>query len=941
MKSLVIRGAREHNLANVDLELPRDRLVVITGPSGSGKSSLAFDTIYAEGQRRYVESLSTYARQFLERLPKPDVDILDGLSPAISIEQRTPTRSPRSTVGTVTEIHDYLRLLFARVGQAHCPRCGVAVEAQTVAQMTDRILAWPEGIRFAVLAPVVRGRKGSFARLLARFRKEGFVRARIDGRDVELDTDPKLARNETHDVDLVVDRLAIKEGVRQRLTEALELALSLAEGQVRVAPRDGEEVLLSERFACMRCGMSLPEVTPRTFSFNSHEGACPTCAGMGHLRRFEPARIVPEPSLSIEEGAVAPWGSAGTALQRHMIERLSEATDVDVRVPWTHLSEAHRTTVLHGGEGEEAFEGVIPWLERRTREYVRRKQEGGVDEERTFEMLEQEMGRFAEWAMCPDCRGMRLRPEALSVTVAGVGLGALNDMPVHRARDALQALDLSPAGRTVAQRVLDEVDHRLGFLLDVGLGYLTLGRAAATLSGGESQRIRLATQIGAALSGVLYVLDEPSIGLHPRDNDRLLRTLFALRDRGNTVLVVEHDEATIRAADHVVDMGPGAGAAGGRVVAQGSPAEIAQHPTSATGAFLSGRRAIEVPPRRRSPGARLILSGARQHNLRDLTVRIPLGALTCVTGVSGSGKSSLVVDTLIPALRGAGPSRGEPPARVEWSPHDTAPIDQVVEVDQGPIGRTPRSNPATYTGIFGPIRELFAGLPEARARGYGPGRFSFNVKGGRCESCRGAGVVRVEMHFLPDVLVTCEACGGRRYNQETLDVRYRGKSVADVLDMSVDEAVGFFEAIPKVRGVLATLRSVGLGYLALGRSATTLSGGEAQRIKLARELARRVRGHTLYVLDEPTTGLHFVDVELLVQVLHDLVDAGHTVIVIEHHLDVIKCADHVIDLGPEGGEGGGRIVAEGTPEEVAATPGSHTGQALRSHLGLSAQGRFL
>ncbi|MFW6067101.1 MAG: excinuclease ABC subunit UvrA [Myxococcota bacterium] len=925
MKTLVIRGAREHNLDDVNLDLPRDRLVVITGPSGSGKTSLAFDTIYAESQRRYVESLSTYARQFLERLPKPDVDHIEGLSPAIRIEQRPPPRNPRSTVATVTEVHDYLRLLFARVGEPHCPQCGEPVSAQTVQQMTDRILAWPEGTRFAVLAPVVRGKKGAHRKLLEGFRREGYVRVRVDGEVRDLGEEIALDRARPHEIDLFIDRLSVKQGVRQRLAEAIELATGLADGLARVAPAEGAELLLSARFACVRCGLSLPEITPRTFSFNSPEGACATCAGLGAVRRFEAELIVPDPSLSIDEGAVAPWGKPGTSLHRHMRDRVVAAVGVDPARPWLRLPAAQRHDLLHGREGE--YEGIVPWLERRTREYARRKTEEGVDEERTFEMLEQELGRYASWHTCEGCGGARLRPEALAVTVGGHNLHEMQELPIRRAHELLSSLELDVQRRAIGERILREVRHRLDFMIDVGLDYLTLGRAAATLSGGEAQRIRLATQLGAALSGVLYVLDEPSIGLHPRDNARLIGTLERLRDRGNTILVVEHDADAIRAADYVVDMGPGAGIEGGRVVAVGTPDDIAGDPASLTGAFLSGRRSVPVPRKRRVSSEAIELTDVRTHNLRGIDVRIPLGVLTCVTGVSGSGKSSLVMDTLVPAVRGlrdGGIRCGEVKG--------LDAVDRLVEVDQSPIGRTPRSNPATYTGIFGPIRELFAGLPEARARGYGPGRFSFNVKGGRCEACRGGGVVRVEMHFLPDVFVTCEQCGGRRYNRETLDVRYRGRTIADVLDMSVDEAFALFEAVPRVRSGLAALRAVGLTYLELGRNATTLSGGEAQRVKLARELGRRGKGHALYVLDEPTTGLHFADVEMLVSVLRDLVDAGHTVVVVEHHLDVIKAADHVIDLGPEGGEAGGAVVAAGTPEEVAQVGASHTGHCLASRL---------
>ncbi|MFW6087558.1 MAG: excinuclease ABC subunit UvrA [Myxococcota bacterium] len=929
MKSLVVRGAREHNLQDLTLHLPRDRLIVVTGPSGSGKSSLAFDTIYAEGQRRYVESLSAYARQFLERLPKPDVDIIEGLSPAISIEQRTPTRNPRSTVGTITEIHDYLRLLFARAGQPHCPRCGAVVDAQTIGQMTDRVLQWPAGTRFAVLAPVVRGKKGAFQKLLEGFRKEGFVRVRIDGEVRDLGEDIELARTRAHDVDLFVDRLSVKPEVRSRLAEGLELAASLADGLVKVARSDGEELLLSERFACARCGISLPELTPRTFSFNSPEGACPTCAGLGRVRRFEPELVIADPSLSLNEGAVAPWGKPGKAWHRQMLAKAVGALGVNPDVPWLRLPEPEREALLHGRQREPTYEGILPWLERRVREYDRRKREEGLNEERAFEFLEQELGQYATWRTCDTCAGARLRPEALAVTVAGHDLHALSQLPVHRVRDVLASLDLDVQRTAIAERLLREVDQRLGFMVDVGLDYLALGRSAATLSAGEAQRIRLATQIGAALAGVLYVLDEPSIGLHPRDNARLIGTLQRLRDRGNTVLVVEHDADTIRAADHVVDMGPGAGREGGRVIASGTPSEIAEHRASSTGAFLSGRRDMPVPARRRSPKRWVTVRNARTHNLKDVTVAFPLGVLTCVTGVSGSGKSSLVMDTLLPLLRSGSAGPG-----TDATIDGAETVERVIQVDQSPIGRTPRSNPATYTGIFAPIRELFATLPDARARGYKPGRFSFNVKGGRCEACQGAGVVRIEMHFLPDVFVTCEQCGGRRYNRETLEVRYRGRSIADILAMPVDEALPFFDAVPRVRDGLAALRSVGLGYLELGRNAATLSGGEAQRIKLAREIGRRVRGHTLYVLDEPTTGLHFVDVEVLVQVLGGLVDAGHSVVVVEHHMGLVKGADHVIDLGPEGGEAGGEVVVAGAPETVARAPESHTGRYLGRALGL-------
>jgi len=829
-----ICGAREHNLRGVDVRIPRDRLVVVTGLSGSGKSSLAFDTLYAEGQRRYVESLSAYARQFLDQLQKPDVESIEGLSPAISIEQRTVSRSPRSTVGTATEIYDYLRLLFARAGEPHCPRCGRAIAGQGVDQMTARVLALGEGARVDVLAPIVRGRKGAYRKELDELRRKGFVRARIDGETRELSEDLVLARQQRHDVDAVVDRVVVREAARARIAGSIETALRLADGLVRLDLGDGAEpVLLSERSACVDCGVSLPELAPRLFSFNSPAGACPACGGLG---------AVPEDDDTEDEA------SAGVA-----------------------------------------------------------------------------------GAPCEACGGTRLRPEARAVRVGGFTLPALCALPVEEAERALARLELAPARRAVADRVLREVAERLRFLREVGVGYLTLDRPSATLSGGEGQRIRLATQVGASLMGVLYILDEPSIGLHARDHARLLDTLVRLRDQGNTVVVVEHDEATIRAADHVIDMGPGAGLHGGEVVAQGSPAEIAANPDSPTGLWLAGRRRVPLPARRRTSDRALVLSGCREHNLQDVTLRLPLGVLGVVTGVSGSGKSTLVHDTLHRALAQRLHGAERPPgrhARLAGAEH----LDKVIEVDQAPIGRTPRSNPATYSGAFDGIRRLFAQVPESRVRGFGPGRFSFNVKGGRCEVCQGDGLLRVEMHFLPDVFVTCEACDGRRYGRETLAIRYKGASIADVLAMSVEEALAFFENVPSVRRPLETLHDVGLGYLKLGQPATTLSGGEAQRVKLACELSRRATGRTLYLLDEPTTGLHFADVERLLRVLQRLVDLGNTVVVIEHQLDVVKCADWVVDLGPEGGAQGGRIVAQGTPEEVAACDASHTGRALRAVL---------
>ncbi len=940
-ETIRIRGARQHNLKNLHLEIPRGKLVVITGPSGSGKSSLAFDTLYAEGQRRYVESLSAYARQFLEQMDKPDVDAIDGLSPAISIEQKTTARNPRSTVGTVTEVYDYLRVLYARVGQPHCPSCGRPITSQTVTQMVDRVLDLGEGTRVEVLAPVVRDRKGEHRALLDELRRAGFVRVRVDGEPRELDEEIVLDKNRRHTIEVVVDRIVVKPSARSRLAEALELALARSEGLalVEVRPREGgegERLVFSERFACPECGVSFPEMSPRVFSFNSPHGACPACDGLGTRLAVAPDRVVPDPGKTLAEGAVAPWAGKNGVFFRQMLQALQKHLGLDLHTPWRDLPEPVRRAVLYG-TGEEAvdfafqarnstyrfrkpFEGVIPRLERRLREA------------RSEDDLE-DLAEFLERKPCPECGGARLRPESRAVTVGGRAIHEVCALTVEACLGFFRDLDLPEREARIAERVLREIRERLRFLLEVGLGYLTLDRPATTLSGGESQRIRLATQVGSRLTGVLYILDEPTIGLHPRDNRRLLGTLLELRDLGNTVIVVEHDEDTIRAADHVIDMGPGAGEHGGHVVAQGTPDEIASHPASLTGAYLAGRKAIPVPERRRpADGRRLVVRGARGNNLRDLDVEIPLGVFVCVTGVSGSGKSTLVVDTLYPALAAALHGARLRPLehdRIEGVEH----VDKVVDVDQSPIGRTPRSNPATYTGVFSPIRDLFARLPEAQVRGYGKGRFSFNVKGGRCEACRGDGLIKIEMHFLPDVYVTCEECGGRRYNRETLEVRYKGASIADVLDMTVTQARELFRNVPSIRGKLQTLEDVGLGYIRLGQSSTTLSGGEAQRVKLAKELGRRATGRTLYILDEPTTGLHFEDVRRLLEVLHRLVDQGNTVLVIEHNMDVVKTADWVIDLGPEGGDAGGRIVAQGTPEEVAACEASHTGRALRERLG--------
>ncbi len=931
-----VRGAREHNLKGVDIDLPRDRLIVITGLSGSGKSSLAFDTIYAEGQRRYVESLSAYARQFLELMQKPDVDHIEGLSPAISIEQKTTSRNPRSTVATVTEIYDYMRLLWARVGVPHSPATGLPIEAQTVSQMVDRVMALGEGVRLLLLAPVVRGRKGEYRKELLEWKKAGFQRVRVDGTLFEIDEAPALDRKLKHDLDVVVDRLVVRDGLETRLAESFETALRLADGLATVELVDtGETILFSEKFACPVSGFALPEIEPRLFSFNAPQGACPACNGLGERLFFDPDLVVPNGNVSLADGAVVPWAKSSPPSPYYMqvLASLVRAHGGSLAMPWAKLPEATRHAILHGTGGkaiplvfedgrkryevEKPFEGVIANLERRFRETE-------------SAWMREELGRYQSAAPCEACGGARLKPEALSVKVAGRHISEATRQSVAEAAEWFLGLPhrLTERQNTIAARILKEINERLGFLVNVGLGYLGLDRASGTLSGGESQRIRLASQIGSGLSGVLYVLDEPSIGLHQRDNDRLLETLKRLRDLGNTVLVVEHDEDAIRAADHVVDMGPGAGRHGGEVVAEGSLADILAAPASLTGDYLAGRRAVPVPARRRAGnGHRLVIRGARANNLKGVTAEIPLGTFTCVTGVSGSGKSSLVIDTLWPAA-----ARALNGARTPVGPHEAIEglefLDKVVDIDQSPIGRTPRSNPATYTGAFTHIRDWFAGLPEAQARGYKAGRFSFNVKGGRCEACQGDGVVKIEMHFLPDVYVQCEVCKGRRYNRETLEVTFKGHSIADVLDMTVDDAVKLFEAVPPIRDRLGMLAEVGLGYVHVGQQATTLSGGEAQRVKLAKELARRATGKTLYILDEPTTGLHFEDVRKLLEVLHALVDAGNTVVVIEHNLEVIKTADWLLDLGPEGGAGGGELVAAGPPEALLAEPRSHTARYL-------------
>ncbi|HWF31996.1 MAG TPA: excinuclease ABC subunit UvrA [Solirubrobacteraceae bacterium] len=969
---IVVSGAREHNLKDVSLSLPRDALVVITGLSGSGKSSLAFDTIYAEGQRRYVESLSAYARQFLGQMDKPDVDSIEGLSPAISIDQKTTSRNPRSTVGTVTEIYDYLRLLWSRVGKPHCPICGRPIVGQSAEQIIDQAMELADGTRFMVLAPVVRGRKGEYGKLLDELRSDGYARVKIDDRVRMLEESIVLDKRYKHDISVVVDRLVMRHDVRKRLADSIETAVGLAEGLVEIEivggakeaaadeqangdaeakgargakgpraaaaqivpgekPQPGTIFTFSERFACPEHGPSLVELEPRIFSFNSPHGACDRCTGLGSQMEIDPELVVPDPSLSIGEGALAPWANSSSNYYEQVTEAIAERYDVDLEAPWEDLPEEQRELFLTGTNGEPIhvsyrnrygrrrsyatrFEGIVKNLERRYRE---------TDSEWTREKIEE----FMSLRACPVCGGARLRAESRAVTVGGTRIEEFCALSARRALEWLEEVELSETDRHVARLILREISERLQFLVNVGIGYLSMDRAAATLSGGEAQRIRLATQIGSSLVGVLYILDEPSIGLHQRDNSKLIATLERLRDLGNTVIVVEHDEQTMRCADHLVDLGPGAGEHGGRIVAQGTAAQVQRVKESLTGQYLAGTRTIEPPAKRRTPSSYVEILGASQHNLRDIDVRIPLGVLTCVTGVSGSGKSTLVNEVLYKAVANRLHRARQRPG-AHRAIHGLDELDKIIAVDQSPIGRTPRSNPATYTGLFDVIRDLFSKTQEARIRGYKPGRFSFNVKGGRCEVCRGDGQIKIEMHFLPDVYVPCEQCHGKRYNRETLEVRFKGKSIADVLDMPVEEALHFFEHIPKVRRRLETLNAVGLGYVRLGQPATTLSGGEAQRVKLATELSKIATGRTLYILDEPTTGLHFADVQRLLEVLQRLVDAGNSVVVIEHNLDIIKSADRLIDMGPEGGEEGGIAIAAGTPEEVAAEPSSHTGQFL-------------
>ena len=937
-KFLSIRGAREHNLKNVNVDIPRNRITVITGLSGSGKSSLAFDTIYAEGQRRYVESLSAYARQFLEMMQKPDVDSIDGLSPAISIEQKTTSRNPRSTVGTVTEIYDYMRLLFARIGVPYSPTTGLPIESQTVSQMADRLLALSEGTKLLILAPMIRGRKGEYKKEIQDLRKRGFQRLKIDGKFYEIDDVPSLNKKLKHDLSVVVDRIVIKDDIAQRLAASLETALGLTDSLIIAEDATtGEEILLSAKFACPVSGFTIDEIEPRLFSFNSPFGACPSCDGLGVKMGFDPELIIPFPNKTLGDGAVAPWSGSFFSYYLQVMQSVVKHCQDDINKPFEDLSSETQKILLHGSNGEgvatvvrdgghtykhtKPFEGIIPALERKYKstENPRRRED---------------MERYQNPTPCAVCSGYRLKPAALAVKIDQKNINEVTQLSIADSALWINELEykITQKQRDIAERIIKEIKERLGFLINVGLGYLTLNRTSGTLSGGESQRIRLASQIGSGLTGVLYVLDEPSIGLHQRDNDRLLATLYRLRDLGNTVIVVEHDEDTIRVADHVIDMGPGAGIHGGVVIAEGTPAQIMEHPQSLTGQYLNYTKQIAVPvERRQGNGKTVTLKNANGHNLKNITVTIPLGTFIAVTGVSGGGKSTLIIETLYKSLaRHFYETRDIPSIHggLEGIEH----LDKVIDIDQSPIGRTPRSNPATYTGAFTPIREWFASLPEAKARGYGPGRFSFNVKGGRCEACEGDGVLKIEMHFLPDVYVECDQCHGKRYNRETLEVKHREKSIADVLKMTVDEGLDFFQAVPSIRNKLQTLAQVGLGYIHIGQSATTLSGGEAQRIKLSKELSRRATGKTFYILDEPTTGLHVEDIRKLLEVLHSLVEQGNTVLVIEHNLEVIKTADWIIDLGPEGGHGGGRIIAEGTPEMVMKAATSYTGQYLKKYL---------
>jgi excinuclease ABC subunit A len=931
MEKIIIRGAKVHNLKNIDVEIPRNCLVVITGLSGSGKSTLAFDTLYAEGQRRYVESLSAYARQFLEQMERANVESIEGLSPAIAIDQRGMSRNPRSTVGTVTEIYDYLRLLFARIGEPFCPHCGSPISSQTLQQMTEAILRLPKGTSLTILSPIVREKKGEYRKELEELRRDGFVRVRIDGQMRDLSEEIRLDKNKRHEIDVVVDRLGVKEGAEKGINDSLEIASHLSEGIVKVEREGSAPILFSQKFSCIHCGFSFPEITPRMFSFNSPAGACPGCSGLGTKRYFDPGLIVPNPGLSMNEGAVLPWKEKEEAFLRPILEGLAKHYHFDLDTPFNRLSKSVQHLLLYGSEGEKVsfkvkgkgkphlfrqeFEGVISEMERRWKEEEDEESEG-----------------FMNVAPCPDCGGTRLKREVLSVKIGGKSIAEVTHLYVQEALNFLKHLELSPRSQKIAQGILKEIEERLKFMVEVGLDYLTLDRTAATLSGGESQRIRLATQIGSSLVGVLYILDEPSIGLHQRDHLRLLETLKRLRDLGNTVIVVEHDEETIRSADYIIDMGPGPGERGGEVVFAGSPEALVKAEHSLTGQYLSGKQRIPLPKQRRPVTERfLVLRGATANNLKNIDVKIPVGVFTCITGVSGSGKSTLIIDTLYCLLAQQLYRLSQHCVSVRGM-EGLEYVDKVIHVDQMPIGRTPRSNPATYTGVFQPIRDLFAQLPESRMRGFMPGRFSFNVSGGRCETCRGDGVLKVEMQFLPDVYVTCEECHGKRYNRETLDVRYKGRTISDILEMTAEEADEFFQAIPAIRQKLQTLCEVGLGYLRLGQPATTLSGGEAQRIKLARELSKRETGRSVYILDEPTTGLHFADIQKLLDVLSRLTDRGNTVIVIEHNMEVIKSADYIIDLGPEGGENGGEVIGCGTPEELVQNPLSYTGQYLKKKM---------